>query len=174
MKFLKTTLFLVLVMLLLPFGIQAQEPTVTLEFTNASSAVEIAQKYLKALQAGDLSTMDAQLASDAMVYGLGGGLDSLTKAQHKEYYTNSTNRYTHSISQELFLPVKVTNNWNEGEWVLTWGTNTLKDKSSGKVIQVPFHTANLIANGKIVRMHYWYDLLNVRKNQGYEIKAPSN
>lgn len=101
----------------------AQEAT--LEFQNAAKAMVAAQTYAKALQAGDVATMNAQFATGAMIYGLGGGLDSLTVTQHNEYYTNSTNQFRHSLSQELYLPVKVSNNWNEGEWILSWGINTL-------------------------------------------------
>ncbi|MDO9553506.1 nuclear transport factor 2 family protein [Rhodonellum sp.] len=173
MKNLKKTLALALVFMLTPFISNAQEMAVTLEFQNAETALEVVKKYTKALQSGDVATMDAQLAANAMVYGLGGGLDSLTKAQHTAYYTNSTNKFKHSLSGELFLPVKVTNNWNEGEWVLSWGTNTITDKTTGKVITVPYHTAGRIMDGKIAFLRYWYDMLNVLESQGYEIKAPS-
>ncbi|WP_332913840.1 nuclear transport factor 2 family protein [Algoriphagus boritolerans] len=149
----------------------AQE--VTLEFQNAATALEVVQKYTKALQAGDVATMNAQFASNAMIYGLGGGLDSLTVAQHKEYYTTSTNTYKHSLSQELYLPVKVTNNWNEGEWILTWGTNTLTNKATGKTIVVPYHTAGRVMNGKIVFLRYWYDMLNILETQGFKVTPPA-
>jgi ketosteroid isomerase-like protein len=147
---------------------------VTLEFANASKALEITQTYTKALQAGDVATMNAQFAPNAMIYGLGGGMDSLTVAQHKEYYTTSTNAYKHSLSQELYLPVKVTNNWNEGEWILSWGTNTLTEKATGKLIVVPYHTASRIENGKITFVRYWYDMLNILETQGFKVSPPAN
>lgn len=147
---------------------------VTLEFQNAATALEVVQKYTKALNAGDVATMNAQLAPDAMIYGLGGGMDSLTVAQHREYFTNSTNQYKHSLSQELYLPVKVTNNWNEGEWVLSWGTNTLTNKATGKTIVVPYHTAGRVMNGKIVFLRYWYDMLNILETQGFTVAPPAN
>ncbi len=165
---------LVLLMMLLPMVSKAQEPGVTLEFQNAAKALEAVQNYIKALQAGDVATMDAQLADGAMIYGLGGGLDSLTRAQHKEYFTNSTNQFTHTISGELYLPVKVINNWNEGEWVLSWGTNTAQEKNSGKTIEIPYHTAGMVVDGKITYLRYWYDMLNILEAQGFEIKPPSN
>jgi ketosteroid isomerase-like protein len=174
MKKLKATLVLALMLILTPIISNAQEMAVTLEFQNAASALEVVQKYTKALQAGDVATMTAQLAPNAMIYGLGGGLDSLTVAQHREYYTNSTNQFKHSLSGELYLPVKVTNNWNEGEWVLSWGTNTITNKATGKVITVPYHTAGTVVNGKITFLRYWYDMLNVVRDQGFEIKPPSN
>jgi hypothetical protein len=173
MKNLKILVALVLFIILMPAISKAQEQVVTLEFQNAAKALEVVQKYTKALQAGDVATMTAQLAPGAMIYGLGGGLDSLTVAQHKEYYTNSTNQFKHTLSQELYLPVKVTNNWNEGEWVLSWGVNTIQHKTTGKIIRVPYHTAGVIVNGKIARLHYWYDMLNVLRGQGFEIKPPS-
>ena len=173
MKILKATMVFVLLMMLMPLISNAQEPTSTLEFQNAAKALEVVQKYTKALQAGDVATMNAQLAPGAMIYGLGGGLDSLTVAQHREYYTNSTNQYKHTLSQELYLPVKVTNNWNEGEWVLSWGTNTIQDKKTGNTIVVPYHTVGRVENGKIVFLRYWYDMWNIMESQGYELKPPA-
>ncbi|SEJ55364.1 hypothetical protein SAMN05192553_10550 [Cyclobacterium xiamenense] len=150
----------------------AQEAT--LEFQNAAKAMEAAQTYTKALQAGDVATMNAQFATGAMIYGLGGGLDSLTVAQHNDYYTTSTNQFTHSLSQELYLPVKVTNNWNEGEWILSWGINTLTNKASGETIKVPYHSASRMENGKITFMRYWYDMLNILETQGFKVTPPAN
>lgn len=172
MKIFKTILASVFLLLLTTLVSMAQE--VTLEFQNAAKAMEVVQTYTKALQAGDVATMNAQFAPGTMIYGLGGGLDSLTVAQHKEYYTTSTNTYKHSLSQELYLPVKVSNNWNEGEWVLAWGTNTLTDKASGKKIEVPYHTASLIENGKITFIRYWYDMLSILETQGFKVTPPAN
>ncbi len=152
--------------------LKAQDPIVTLEFSNAQTAIEVAQKYTKALQNGDLDTMEEQLADNAMVYGLGGGLDSLNVTQHKAYYSNSLANYTHAISNDLYLPVKVTDNWNEGEWILSWGTNTVTDKKTGAVIIIPYHTAGIVKNGKFVSVRYFYDMLNVLKSQGYSITPP--
>ena len=173
MKIFKNTIALAVLLLLTTLTTTAQEMAVTLEFANASKAMEITQKYTKALQAGDVATMNAQLAPGAMIYGLGGGLGSISFAQHKEYYTNSTNTYKHTLSQELYLPVKVTNNWNEGEWILSWGTNTLTEKATGKLIVVPYHTASRIENGKITFVRYWYDMLNILETQGFTITPPS-
>ena len=174
MKTLKKIFAFALVLMLAPMVSSAQEMAVTLEFQNAATALEVVQKYTKALQAGDVATMNAQLAPNTMIYGLGGGMDSLTVAQHKNYYTESTKNYNHSLTDELYLPVKVTDNWNEGEWVLSWGTNTITDKATGKTITIPYHTASMVENGKITYIRYWYDMLNILQGQGYEIKPPAN
>jgi ketosteroid isomerase-like protein len=175
MKTLKVNFVVALFFMLTPMVSMAQgDPVVTLEFQNAATALEVVQNYVKALQEGNVSKMDAILAPDVMVYGLGGGLDSLTKAQHKAYYTNSTTQYKHTVSGELYLPVKVTNNWNEGEWVLAWGTNTLTNKETGKTIVVPYHTASTVVDGKITFMRYWYDMLNILETQGFTVTPPSN
>tara|TARA_R110002050_G_scaffold56512_3_gene127137 strand:- start:100168 stop:100689 length:522 start_codon:yes stop_codon:yes gene_type:complete len=172
MKKVKIRMLLVVMTLSLSIAM-AQEAAVTLEFDNSTNARDIVLKYIKALQEGDVSTMSAQLATNAMVYGLGGGLDSLNVAQHTDYYTNSTMNYTHSISQDLYLPVKVENNWNQGEWVLTWGTNTLTNKKTGNTITIPYHTVNLLQDGKIIMMRYYYDMLNVLETEGFTVIAPA-
>ena len=149
------------------------EPTSTLEFDNAEAYEKVVKAYVDALQAGDVDGMNAHLAENAMIYNLGGGTDSLNVAQHKEYYTNSTNEYKHSMSRELYLPVSVTNNWNEGDWVLAWGVNTVTNKATGVDIAIPYHTANLLVEGKIVAMHYFYDMLNIMESQGFTITPPA-
>ncbi|HDZ13907.1 MAG TPA: nuclear transport factor 2 family protein [Pricia sp.] len=162
-------------MLLIPILSNSQdtEVGVTLEFDNAPSNLELVQNYAKALQAGDVTAMNAQLADNAMVYGLGGGMDSLNVAEHKEYYTNSTTNYNHVVTQDLYLPVKVSNNWNEGEWVLSWGTNTITNKKTGKAIPIPYHTASLVDNGKIVMIRYYYDMLNILQAEGMKFTPPA-
>lgn len=158
-------------LLILPCIAMAQ--TTTLDFDNAESATKLVQTYVAALQSGDITTMNDQLADNAMIYNLGKATDSLTVSQHGAYFTTSAENYNHSISQDLYLPVKVTDSWNAGEWVLSWGVNTITSKSSGEVITVPYHTASLVENGKIVALHYFYDLLNVREKQGFKILPPS-
>lgn len=172
MKKMKIAILLVSIGLSLVVA-NAQDQIVTLEFDNAASANEIVQKYIKGLQNGDVATMSAQLAENAMVHGLGGGLDSLNVAGHTEYFTNTAANYKNVITQDLYLPVKVENNWNEGEWVLVWGTNTITDKKTGKNIVIPFHTVNLVENGKIIFLRYFYDMLNIREGQGFTITPPT-
>ena len=172
MRTLKITMFLASMMLTL-FVSKAQEMAVTLEFDNALTAQELVQNYIKALQNGDVATMSAQLADNAMIYGLGGGLDSLNVAGHTEYFTNTAANYKNVITQDLYLPVKVENNWNEGEWVLVWGTNTITNKKTGKNIVIPFHTVNLVENGKIIFLRYFYDMLNIREGQGFTLTPPT-
>ena len=147
--------------------------TSTLEFKNSKTALATVQKYVKALQNGDVATMDAQLTSDAMIYNLGGAVDSTNVAGHSAYYTRSTTTNDHKFARDFYLPVKVTDSWNEGEWVLSWGTNVVTSKKDGTQIPVPFHTAAMIENGKIKRLYYFYDMLNILKNQGFIIQPPS-
>jgi ketosteroid isomerase-like protein len=151
---------------------ETKKVTTTLEFKNAAIASKLMQNYTTALQKGDVSAMNAQLHEKAVIYGLGGGTDSLTVAQHMEYFKNSTNQYKHAISGELYLPIKVENNWNEGEWLLTWGTNTVTDKKSGKEIEIPYHIAALVEGNKIVWMRYFYDMLNIAQSQGFTLTPP--
>ncbi len=173
MKTLKKVLVWTSALFLFPIIIGAQEPAVALDFDNAAAASEVVKNYVMALQKGDVAAMNAQLADKAMIYGLGGGQDSLTVAQHKDYYTNSTATYDHKVTRDLYLPVKVTNNWNEGEWVLAWGLNTVTNKETGIAIPIAYHTASMVQDGKIVALRYYYDVLNVMTAQGYQLTPPS-
>ena len=170
MKTLKTTIVIAILLLLTPSITNAQKST--LEFKNAVSAETVVKSYVNALQKGDVTTMNAQLSKDAMSYGLGGGLDSLNVKQHKEYYKESTSNYTHSITRDVYLPIKVTDNWNEGEWILAWGTNTITNKKSDKKTAVPYHIAFVVANNKITHMYYFYDMSNFLKSNGWTITPP--
>lgn len=175
MKTLKSTMLTVITLLLFfPMHVNAQnsESKVTLEFKNAETANKLVRACTQALQKGDIDMMNAQLHENAMIYGLGGALDSLNVKQHKDYFMNSTKQYNHSISQDLYLPVKVENNWNEGEWLLSWGTNTITDKKTKKSIVVPYHTVSMIQGDKIVFIRYFYDLLNVVESQGFTLTPP--
>lgn len=167
MKTIKITVLLAIITMLSPTITSAQEST--LEFKNAASATALVKNYIAALQNGDVDKMNAQLSKDVYIQGLGGGIDSLNYEQHKEYYTKSTSKYVHKVSRDLYLPVKVTDNWNEGEWVLSWGTNTLTNKETKKEIPIPYHTASLIADGKIIRIIYFYDMLNILVKEGLSI-----
>lgn len=158
-----------LILVLLPFLAFTQESQVTIEFENGESATALIQDYVKALQNGDVNAMNSKLAESSMVYGLGGGQDSLNLKQHGDYYTESISNYKHSISRDLYLPVKVTGNWNEGEWVLTWGLNTITNKETSIEIPVPYHTASQVVDGKITRIFYYYDMLNIMESQGFKL-----
>jgi len=76
------------------------------------------------------------------------------------------------VSRNLYLPIKVNNIENEGEWILFWGTNTVTDKKTGKVIPIPYHTTNKVKNGKIVKVYYYYDMLIIAQSQGFKIRIP--
>ncbi|MFT4612441.1 MAG: ketosteroid isomerase-like protein [Glaciecola sp.] len=175
MRTFKTTiLWALLVMLTLTVKAQTSdsEVKVTLEFENAKTAIQIVQDYTAALQKGDVDKMNAQLHEKAMIHGLGGALDSLNVMQHTDYFKQSTDQYTHSISSDLYLPVKVENNWNEGEWLLSWGTNTITDKKTKTQIIAPYHSISLVEDGKIVFMRYYYDMLNIATSQGFTLVPP--
>jgi hypothetical protein len=172
MKISKKILIVALLVLGINLILNAQEPDVTLEFENAATANQLVMDYTAALQMGDVDKMNAQLHDKAMIYGLNGALDSLNVKQHKDYFINSMKEYKHSISSDLYLPVKVENNWNEGEWLLSWGTNTVTNKKTGKEFEIPFHIVSMIEDGKIVFIRYFYDLLNVATGQGFTLTPP--
>lgn len=171
MKKFKTTMLAMFIFLLTPVISTAQEAT--LDFDNSAIAVNLAKNYVAALQKGDVDQMRAQFSPDALIYGLSGGLDSLDVKQHYEYYTNSTNRFSYSVANTVYLPVKVHDGEiPEGEWILSWGTTTITDKESGTKVSIPFQITSLVENGKIAVMNYYFDRLNVMENLGYTLTPP--
>jgi hypothetical protein len=150
----------------------AQEPSATLDFDNGKTAMETLKKYVTAIQNADVENISNLMTKDAMVYGLGSGLDSLNVTQHKDYWTNSLANYNHNISKDLYLPVKVENSWNEGEWLLTWGVNTLENNKTGVVTPVPYHIAAVVKDDKIAAMYYYLDYISLLTKQGYTVIPP--
>tara|TARA_R110002051_G_scaffold91370_2_gene160688 strand:- start:6949 stop:7470 length:522 start_codon:yes stop_codon:yes gene_type:complete len=172
MRKLKTIFFIVTMVFAVSIG-NAQDPKVSLDFNNGKRATEILKKYVTALQNADADGLADLMSKNAMVYGLGGGLDSLNTAEHKAYWVNSLATYKHNISKDLYLPVKVEDNWNEGEWLLTWGVNTLENTKTGKVTPVPYHIAAVVVDDKIAAMHYYLDYISLLTKQGYKVIPPS-
>ncbi len=174
MRTIKTTIAIVLTLLFLPAMSHGQGDDVTLEFESSAASLETVKNYTTALQEGDANKMNSQFAPNAMIYGLGDA-DSLNVTQHKTYMLESITNFNHSFSNQTFLPVKVNTADSpvKGEWVLSWGVNTLTEKETDKKIQVPYHTSCLIENGKITEMYFYYNRLNIVKNLGYTITPPT-
>ncbi|CAN5321386.1 hypothetical protein BH23BAC3_BH23BAC3_34620 [soil metagenome] len=161
---------LVIVLMFAPLIANAQT---TLEFENAESNLKLITNYVEALQNEDVGTMNEQFSESAMIYGLGGGMDSLDVTQHQEFYENSTSQYSHAISNTVYLPVKVTDSSGpEGEWILAWGVNTITHKQTGKKTEVPYQLTSLVEDGKIVLMRYYYDVLDILQNNGWTLASP--
>jgi len=154
---------LVIVLIFAPLIASAQT---TLEFENAESNLKLVTNYIEALQNEDVSAMNDQFSENAMIFGLGSGTDTLDVSQHHEFYSNSL--YSHSVSNAVYLPVKVTGDSGpEGEWVLAWGVNTITHKQTGNKTEVPYQLTNLVEDGKIVLMRYYYDVFDILQNNGW-------
>lgn len=155
----------VIILMFAPLIASAQT---TLEFENAESTLLLITNYIEALQNEDVSAMNEQFSENAMIYGLGNGTDSLDVTQHKEFYENNISEYSHSISNFIYLPVKVTDSSGpEGEWILAWGVNTITNKQNGKKTEVPYQLTSRVEDGKIVLMRYYYDVFDILQNNGW-------
>lgn len=152
-QILKAILFSTAILFLMPRVSIGQKST--LEFANAKTAMKVVKNYMNALADGNINALTKQCSKEVMVYGLGGGLDSLNFDEHKAYFKESSDNYEQNISRDVYLPVKVTDNWNAGEWVLAWGTNTAINKKTGNKIVIPFHIAFIVENDKITQMYYF-------------------
>ena len=150
-------------------------PAFVLDYPNADASLKMAQQYITGWKEMNLSKLQKNLSSDAVIYGLGRGNDSLTVAQHKDFLKERFETYTFEVSNELYLPVKVTNNRNEGEWVLCWGLNTATNKENGKVSPVRYHIAVLTENGKEIKaVYYFYDTGDFMESQGWTMTPPNS
>ena len=175
MKTLKMITLFALTVLFTPFVTSAQEPIPILEFENAAANAQLVKNYTAALVKGDVTTMAAQFAEDAEIYGLSGApLNKMNRTQLSEYFKGNFAEATYVIDENTaYLPLKVTDGNNKGEWVMVWTTVTVTIKESGKEIAIPAQLTCFIEKGKITRIMHYYDQLNVAQSQGYTLQPPS-
>lgn len=164
--------FIFMFLLVLTVSAQDDKVKTSLEFQNSETATRLVKNHIAALQNGDVDAMTSQLHEKVVIYGLGRDAEPLNITQHKDFFINSTKQYTHAIGGDLYVPLKIENSSNAGEWLLSWGNNTITDKETGKQIQIPFHMSARVDGDKIIWMRYFVDLLNIAEGQGFTLTPP--
>jgi len=125
-------------------------------------STKLAKAWLDAFAYNDLKNLDLIMSPDATVYGFG-GIDSMSFDGVLDKMQESADRKNHSpFTNEQWLPIQNNAIFN-GEGILFWGTSNLNYKN-GSQASVPVHIVILIENDKIKKMHFYYDLLNIRKD----------
>jgi len=131
------------------------------------SLIDIAKQGLDAMTAQDLDGFTAAFTDDA-VYQFNSG-DSLAGIdQIREYWQGRMDVIeTISFSQEIFLPVTVTEYQaaGPGDWVLAW-FNVQATYSGGGAMGQSIHTAyHFTADKKIDRVVQWLDRVPIMQAQ---------
>jgi len=133
----------------------------------------IAQKYMNAVETGNVALMDSLLADKYMGYG-----PSITDSTNKEEALASWKfisenlyesiEYTHH--QELAVTVK--EGRAKGDWVLNWAFLTIKYKDGRGPVNLWVNVVYVIENGKIIMSRTFYNEADVLRQLRYNLDPP--
>jgi hypothetical protein len=137
------------------------------------ASLAIAQKYMEAVETGNVELMDSLLADNYMGYG-----PSVADSTNKEealasWKFNSENlyesiEYTHH--QELATTVK--EGRAKGDWVLNWAYLTIKYKDGRGPVHIWVNVVYVVENGKIVMSRTFYNEADVLRQLNFTINPP--
>jgi len=130
----------------------------------------IAQKYMKAVEAKNISAMDSLLADNYMGYGPSIG-DSINKEgailNMKYLMENLYESFEYTRHKEL--AVTVDEGEALGDWVLNWAYLTIEFKDGSGPVYAWVNIVYRIENGKIVHSRTFYNEADVLRQLGYSI-----
>ncbi|WP_432410526.1 nuclear transport factor 2 family protein [Rasiella sp. SM2506] len=161
MKTFKTTIYTFLMLLAISFTAQSQDKGVTLDFDNYQANVELLQGYTAAMKAGDAKKLNSFFADDALIIGLGGTNDTISKQDHLERYTQTFKENTFSFSGDVYLSVETDENVavTPGQYGFSWGVVTNTNKKTKKTATAQYHVVALLVDGKMAFLSHYYDTM---------------
>jgi hypothetical protein len=137
------------------------------------ASLAIAQKYMEAVETGNVELMDSLLADNYIGYG-----PSVADSTNKEealasWKFNSENlyesiEYTHH--QELATTVK--EGRAKGDWVLNWAYLTIKYIDGRGPVHIWVNVVYVVEKGKIVMSRTFYNEADVLRQLNYTINPP--
>jgi ketosteroid isomerase-like protein len=135
----------------------------------------IANRYMEAVETGNLATMDSLLADNYMGYGPSAA-DSTNKAAALESWKYNADNLYESIKytrhQNIAVTVKEGQQAEAGDWVSNWAYLTIKYKDGRGPVNVWVNAVYKIENGKIVRSRTFYNEADVLRQLNYTIEPP--
>ncbi|HTE24608.1 nuclear transport factor 2 family protein [Flavitalea sp.] len=136
--------------------------------------LEIAKKFMKAVETKDVATMDSLLADSYVGYGPSVG-DSTTKKEAVQAFKFNAENLYESFEYTRHKEIAVTSTEGEaiGDWVLNWAYLTIKYKDGRGPINLWVNAVYRIENGKIVHSRTFYNEADALKQLGYTIEAPT-
>ena len=138
--------------------------------------LEIAKKYMQAVESNDVAAMSNLLADNYKGYGPNDG-DSTNKEEAiKNWKYNAENLYE-SIKYSRHFNVAVTVKEGEealpGDWVSNWAYLTIKYKDGRGPVHVYVNAVYKIENGKIALSRTLYNEADVLRQLGYQFTTPA-
>jgi len=137
-----------------------------------SDNLEIANRYMKAVETNNIATMDSLLADNYMGYGPSFG-DSVTKADALTNWKYAAANLYESIKYTRHQNIAVTTKEGDeaapGDWVSNWANLTIKYKDGRGPVNLLVNAVYKIENGKIVRSISFYNEADALRQLGYTI-----
>ncbi len=138
---------------------------------NKTANLEIAKKYMQAVETNDAAAMSELLAENYIGYGPSDG-DSTNKEEAiKNWKYNAENLYEsikYTRHQNIAVTVKEGEEALPGDWVSNWAYLTIKYKDGRGPVNVWVNAVYKIENGKIVLSRTFYNEADVLRQLGYE------
>jgi len=142
-----------------------------------TASLEIAKKYMEAVETNNPAIMDSLLAENYMGYGPSIG-DSTNKTDAiNNWKYNSANLYEsvkYTRYQNMAITVKEGEEAEAGDWVANWAYLTLKYKDGRGPVNAWVNSVYKIENGKIVRSRTFYNEADVLRQLGYTMTPENN
>jgi len=138
---------------------------------NAKANLEIAKRYMNAVETNNLATMDSLLAENYMGYGPSVG-DSIDKEGALASWKYTADSLYESVKYTRHQNITVTtteaDEADPGDWVSNWALLTIKYKNIEKPVNIYVNATYKIENGKIVFSRTFYNEADVLRQLGYE------
>jgi ketosteroid isomerase-like protein len=136
--------------------------------------LEIAKKFMKAVESKDVATMDFLLAENYIGYGPSVGDSTTKKEAVKAFKFNVENLYeSFEYTKHKVIAVSSTEGEAMGDWVLNWAYLTIKYKDGRGPINLWVNAVYRIENGKIVHSRTFYNEADALRQLGFSFEAPA-
>jgi ketosteroid isomerase-like protein len=136
--------------------------------------LEIAKKFMKAVESKDVATMDFLLAENYIGYGPSVGDSTTKKEAVKAFKFNAENLYeSFEYTKHKEIAVSSTEGEAMGDWVLNWAYLTIKYKDGRGPINLWVNAVYRIENGKIVHSRTFYNEADALRQLGFSFEAPA-
>ncbi|MGZ8537220.1 MAG: nuclear transport factor 2 family protein [Flavisolibacter sp.] len=135
--------------------------------------LEIAKRYMQAVETLNTATMDSLLAENYIGYGPSVG-DSTNKTDALTAFKNNAENLYESFkyTRHKELAVTVKEGEAQGDWVLNWAYLTIKYKDGRGPINLWVNAVYRIEDGKIVHSRTFYNEADALRQLGYSFEPP--
>ncbi|WP_336514553.1 nuclear transport factor 2 family protein [Pollutibacter soli] len=137
---------------------------------NNAASLEVAKKYMEAVETNNIALMDSLLADNYMGYGPSIN-DSTNKADALANWRYNAENIYESIKYTRHQNIAVTtteaDEADAGDWVANWAYLTIKYRGGGNDVNLWVNATYKIENGKIARSRTFYNEADVLRQKGF-------